>query len=230
MLEVFLDLFHNVLFLAGYIKNGASFPEPLPPEEEKLYISRLADGDEAARSKLIEHNLRLVAHIAKKYASSKRSTDDLISIGAIGLIKAVSTFRTGSGNSLATYASKCIENEILMSLRTEKKSALEVSLNEPIGTDKDGNEISLSDVLGGDADQTHDAAEKAISVQQVAEKIAACLNRREQTVIKLRYGIPAGVGMPQREVAAILGISRSYVSRLEKKALAKLRAAFAGGR
>ncbi len=228
MLETILGFFQNIIFLAGYIQNGSSFPEPLNAEEEKDNIEKLVQGDENARNILIEHNMRLVAHIAKKYTTSKRDADDLISIGAVGLIKAVSTFKPGMGNTLATYASKCIENEILMSLRTEKKQAGEVSLNEPIGIDKDGNEISLADILGCDPDQTHNEAEKSISQQQLLHIIENYLNPREQTVIKLRYGIPSGFSMPQREVAAILGISRSYVSRLEKKALHKLRSSFLG--
>ena len=224
MLEAIVCFFQNLFFLVGYIKNGSAFPEPLSPEEERFAIEKLEQGDEEARSRLIEHNLRLVAHIAKKYAGSRRDTDDLISIGSIGLIKAVSTYKRGRGNTMATYASKCIENEILMSLRAEKKTAWEVSLNEAIGTDKDGNEIALADILGSDPDQTHNDAERSINTAFLTEMIESRLNPREQTVIKLRYGIPGGYAMPQREVAAVLGISRSYVSRLEKKALKKLSA------
>ncbi len=226
MLEAFWSFFQNIFFFTGYIQNSNSFPEPLAPNEEKEFIEKMIAGDDEARNALIEHNLRLVAHIAKKYANSRRDSDDLISIGAVGLIKAVSTFKPGKGNTLATYASKCIENEILMSLRTEKKQAGEVSISEPIGIDKDGNEISLADILGCDPDQTHNEAEKAITEAHLVKMIDRSLNKREQTVIKLRYGIPSGFAMPQREVALILGISRSYVSRIEKKALGKLRSAF----
>lgn len=222
MLSAVWSLLQSLSFFVGYIKNGNAFPEPFSPDEEKLYIERLEKGDEEARSALIEHNLRLVAHIAKKYASSKRDADDLISIGSIGLIKAVSTYKSGRGNTMATYASKCIENEILMSLRAEKKTAWEVSWSEPIGTDKDGNEISLSYILGSDPDQTHNEAERSINLMYINGLIEKRLNPREQMVIRLRYGIPSGYAMPQREVAALLGISRSYVSRLEKKALKKL--------
>ncbi len=226
MLEVIFSFFQNIFFFTGYIQSASSFPEPFSPEEEKEYLARLAQGDEEARNALIEHNLRLVAHIAKKYATSRRDSDDLISIGAVGLIKAVSTFKQGIGNTLATYASKCIENEILMSLRSEKKQAGEISISEPIGVDKDGNAISLADILGCDPDETHNQAERSITEQQLLRIIEKKLNAREQTVIKLRYGIPSGFAMPQREVAAILGISRSYVSRLEKKSLHKLKSAF----
>lgn len=222
MLSTVWSLLQSLSFFAGYIKSGNTFPEPFSPDEEKKYIERLENGDEEARSALIEHNLRLVAHIAKKYANAKRDTDDLISIGSIGLIKAVSTYKSGRGNTMATYASKCIENEILMSLRAEKKTAWEISWDEPIGTDKDGNEISLSDILGSDTDQTHDAAERSINSVYLSDMIDKKLNPRERLVVRLRYGIPSGCPMPQREVAALLGISRSYVSRLEKKALKRL--------
>lgn len=223
MLDVLMTLLRDVLFFTGRIQSGNSFPEPLSPAEEKLAIERMAQGDAEARSSLIEHNLRLVAHIAKKYTTARREADDLISIGTVGLIKAVATFKAGKGNTLATYASKCIENEILMHLRTEKKQAGEVSISDPIGTDRDGNEIALADVLGCDAEQTHHMAELSILSGQLRELVENRLNGREQVVIRLRYGLTGGCPMPQREVAQILGISRSYVSRIEKKALSKLR-------
>lgn len=222
MLNAILQLFGEIFAFAGHISGGSSFPEPLPPEEEKRCIERLEAGDEEARRLLIEHNLRLVAHIAKKYAAPKRDQDDIISIGVIGLIKAVSTFNSSKGNALATYAARCIENEILMSLRTEKKQAGEVSLNEPIGTDKDGNEISLSDIMGTDADEIHNAVELNIAGEYLRNAVDASLTPREKTVIQLRYGLLGGQSEPQREVAKKLGISRSYVSRIEKKALEKL--------
>ena len=223
MLDVLMALLRDVLFFTGRIQGGNSFPEPLSPEAEKLAIERMAQGDADARCSLIEHNLRLVAHIAKKYTTARREADDLISIGTVGLIKAVATFKAGKGNTLVTYASKCIENEILMHLRTEKKQAGEVSISDPIGIDRDGNEIALADVLGCEAEQTHRMAELSILSGQLRELVENRLNGREQVVIRLRYGLTGGCPMPQREVAQILGISRSYVSRIEKKALSKLR-------
>ena len=163
MIQALLELFGGIFAFAGHITGGSSFPEPLSPEEEKDCIARLEAGDAEARRLLIEHNLRLVAHIAKKYTTPKRDADDVISIGVVGLIKAVSTFNSQKGNTLATYAARCIENEILMSLRSEKKQAGEVSLSEPIGMDKDGNEISLSEVLGSDEDEIHNAVELTVA-------------------------------------------------------------------
>lgn len=228
MLNAVLQLFGEIFAFAGHISGGSSFPEPLSPEEEKRCVERLEAGDEDARRLLIEHNLRLVAHIAKKYAAPKRDQDDIISIGVIGLIKAVSTFNSSKGNGLATYAARCIENEILMFLRTEKKQAGEISLNEPIGIDKDGNEISLSDIMGTDADDIHNAAELNITGEYLRGAMSLSLTPRERTVIELRYGLNGGRVVPQREIAKKLGISRSYVSRIEKKALEKLNAYITG--
>ena len=222
MLDMLFALARDMFFLAGYVSTKNSFPGPLSREEEEKYLIRLRQGDREARSALIEHNLRLVAHIAKKYSSPRRDPDDLISIGTVGLIKAVSTFSDKMGSTLATYASRCIENEILMSLRAEKKQAGEVSLSEPIGVDKDGNNISLSEVLGSDPDDVQHTAELSIATQQLKRAIADSLTKRERTVVELRYGLTGAKPMAQREIAAILGISRSYVSRMEKKALSKL--------
>ena len=222
MLGLFIRLVSKLFFFTGYVGLNSSFPEPLSKEEEKQCLEAMAGGDSDARAKLIEHNLRLVAHIAKKYASPKRDTDDLISIGTVGLIKAVSTFNSEKSKTLAAYAARCIENEILMSLRSEKKQSGEVYLMEPIGTDNDGNEISLCDILGTDADHVHNEAERSMEAERLWQAIDDVLSARERTVVKLRYGIPCDRCMAQREVAAILGISRSYVSRLEKKALTKL--------
>lgn len=218
-----IQLFSRLFFFTGYVNASGSFPPPLSAEEEQSCLNAMANGSEEARAKLIEHNLRLVAHIAKKYASSRRDNDDLISIGTVGLIKAVSTFNSSKSKTLAAYAARCIENEILMSLRSEKKLNGEVYLMEPIGTDTDGNEISLCDILGTDADHVHDQAERSMAVERLYRAIEDVLSARERIVVKLRYGLPSGRSLPQREVAAKLGISRSYVSRLEKKALAKLR-------
>lgn len=209
----FVRLVSRLVFFTGYVGLNSSFPDPLPAEEERRCLEAMAQGDELAREKLIEHNLRLVAHIAKKYASPKRDSDDLISIGTVGLIKAVSTFNTSKSKTLAAYAARCIENEILMSLRAEKKQNGEVYLMEPIGTDNDGNEISLCDILGTDADHVHNEAERSMEAERLWQAIDDVLSARERTVVKLRYGIPCGRCMAQREVAAILGISRSYVSR-----------------
>ena len=202
---------------------SSSFPSPLSEKEEQALIGRLADGDSEAKTMLIEHNLRLVAHIAKKYAGPGACQDDLISIGTIGLIKAVGTYSGRKSTRLATYAAKCIENEILMSIRSSKRIRQEVSLSLPIGIDKDGNEISFNDILGTDTDEIVDSIDLKIQISRLREAISSCLSRREQAVITARYGLDGREPRPQREIAACRGISRSYVSRIEKKALEKLR-------
>ena len=202
---------------------SVSFPKPLTDKEEKYYISLWENGDETAKNILIERNLRLVAHIAKKYTSATHTMDDFISIGTIGLIKAVNTYRSGRSTRLATYAAKCIENEILMSIRSSKKCAAEVSLNLPIGNDKDGNEISLHDILGTDPDALTDDINLKMEIRSMIKALDNSLTDREKKVIIHRYGILGAVPRTQREVASSLGISRSYVSRIEKKALEKLR-------
>ena len=204
---------------------SVSFPKPLTDKEEKYYISLWEKGDEQAREILIERNLRLVAHIAKKYATATQSMDDYISTGTIGLIKAVNTYRSGKSVRLATYAARCIENEILMSIRASKKTSSEVSINLPIGTDKDGNEISLNDILGTDPDAIIDDINTRIQVRDMLNALGSVLTDREKQIIIHRYGILGTAPRTQREVAAYLGISRSYVSRIEKKALEKLRRA-----
>ena len=204
---------------------SVSFPKPLSDKEEKYYIEQYENGDEEAKKILIERNLRLAAHIAKKYSFQSHTMDDFISIGTIGLIKAVNTYRSSRSVRLATYAAKCIENEILMSIRASKKNSSEVSLNVSIGTDKDGNEISLNDILGTEPDAVADDISLKIQVQQMINTMNKVLSERERLVLIHRYGILGRVPRTQREVAAILGISRSYVSRIEKKALEKMRAA-----
>ena len=204
---------------------SVSFPKPLSDKEEKYYIEQYENGDEEAKKILIERNLRLAAHIAKKYSSQSHTMDDFISIGTIGLIKAVNTYRSSRSVRLATYAAKCIENEILMSIRASKKNSSEVSLNVSIGTDKDGNEISLNDILGTEPDAVADDISLKIQVQQMINTMNKVLSERERLVLIHRSGILGRVPRTQREVAAILGISRSYVSRIEKKALEKMRAA-----
>ena len=202
---------------------SSSFPNPLTEKEEQHYVELLAENDPNARKVLIERNLRLVAHIAKKYISPGAGQDDLISIGTIGLIKAVNTYSSGKSTRLATYAAKCIENEILMSIRASKRISREVSLSLPIGTDKDGNEISFNDILGTDTDEIVEDISLKIQVAKLYRAIAKQLTPREQRVIIQRYGLDGGEAQPQREIAKQLGISRSYVSRIEKRALEKLR-------
>ena len=202
---------------------SVSFPKPLTDKEEKYYISLWEKGDETAKDVLIERNLRLVAHIAKKYTSNVYTMDDFISIGTIGLIKAINTYSSGKAARLATYAARCIENEILMSMRASKKNSSEVSINLPIGTDKDGNEISLNDILGTEPDAVACDISTRLQVQDMIKAIDRVLTDREKKVIIYRYGVLGAVPRTQREVAARLHISRSYVSRIEKKALEKLK-------
>lgn len=202
---------------------GNSFPKPLTSKEEEYYLKQFEEGDSEAKNILIVRNLRLVAHIVKKYAGNNTNTDDLISIGTIGLIKAINTYSSKRSTRLATYAAKCIENEILMNIRSEKKRKLEISLNEPIGTDKDGNEINFNDILGSDPDAILDDIHYKMQVNALYSAIFKILTKREQSVIIKRYGITGEDPKTQRELAKELGISRSYVSRIEKKAVEKLR-------
>lgn len=203
-----------------------TFLEPLTPEEEKVWIDRLSEGDKEAKDILIERNLRLVAHIAKKYYGENRDIDDLLSIGIIGLIKAVNTYNPTKGNRLVTYASKCIENELLMMLRGEKKKNREVSLSEPIGTDKEGNTISLIDVMENNEIDALKQMENAEDIVRVREYVNCVLTPREKEIIICRYGLDGKEPLTQKTVGTTLGISRSYVSRIEKKALEKLKKAF----
>jgi len=212
-------LFAEAGFVA-YVTNTV-FPDPLSEAEEAGFVEGLLRGDQEARSVLIERNLRLVAHIAKKFEGTGEDPDDLISIGTIGLIKAVNTFDPSKGTKLATYAAKCIENEILMYLRALKKSAHEVSLFDPIGVDKEGNEVTLVDILGTDPEAVAETVERDYEYERVKRHLAR-LDAREREVLELRYGILGSVRRTQREIARKLGISRSYVSRIEKKAIRKL--------
>ncbi|NLY78187.1 MAG: RNA polymerase sporulation sigma factor SigK [Tissierellia bacterium] len=214
--------FDPFVLLANYVSNTNSFPKPLSKEEEMYLLKKYSEGSEKARNILIERNLRLVAHIVKKYNSSGKDIDDLISIGTIGLIKAISTFDPSKGTRLATYAARCIENEILMCIRASKKTKGEVSLQEPIGTDKEGNEISLIDILGADGDDISDEIHLKFQKKKLHEAINNVLKDREKRILELRYGLVDGVCKTQREIAAMLGISRSYVSRIEKRAIDKL--------
>jgi RNA polymerase sporulation-specific sigma factor len=217
-----LDMVGSMAFLVGYVSNGNSFPQPLNEKEEELYLQKFKDGDLHAKSVLVERNLRLVAHIVKKYSYPGKEVDDLISIGTVGLIKAIDSFDTSKGIRLATYAARCIENEILMLIRNNKKTKGEVYLQEPIGVDKEGNEISLMDVLSSDDDSIIEIVETKIQVKKLYSKIESSLAKRERLVIEMRYGLTDGKPKTQREIAKLLGISRSYVSRIEKRALKKL--------
>ena len=212
----------KVLFFCGSVI-GDSFPKPLTREEEedclKLYKET---GDLLSREKLIKHNLRLVAHVVKKYQSAEDS-DDLISTGTIGLIKAIDSFNASKGVQLATYTARCIENEILMLLRANKKYQGTVSLSDVIGVDKEGNELTLLDLLSDDGESVFTKVERKTERKKLLEVIKNCLNEREYKIICLRYGLKGSVPLPQREVASFLKISRSYISRIEKRAIEKIR-------
>ena len=224
MLEWLLSALDAAWLFALHLAGKSSFPGPLSPEEEQACIEQMGRGEPQAKEKLIVHNLRLVAHIAKKYASSRTDGDDLVSIGTIGLMKAVNTFRPESGK-LTSYASRCIENEILMHLRSEKKRRNTVSLNDPIGADSDGNEVRLMDLLDAGDEGVDEKVERRVEARQALEALEGRLEPREKQVILLRYALADGVQRPQHEVGKILGISRSYVSRIEKQALEKIRRA-----
>jgi len=215
------SIFSNLIYFALHVTNTGSFPKPLTAEEEQDLLSKMQHGDDEARKQLIEHNLRLVAHIIKKYYNSSVEQDDLISIGTIGLIKAVSTFNPDKGIRLATYAARCIENEVLMYFRNLKKSAQDVFISDPIDTDKEGNSLTLLDVIADDSCIADDIDLK-IKLEKLKKYIVETLTERERIIIELRYGIGGRTEMTQREVAGMLDISRSYVSRIEKKALEKL--------
>lgn len=203
-----------------------SFPAPLTSSEEKYYFQKYIEGDLQAKHILIEHNLRLVAHVIKKYQSLDDDVEDLISIGTIGLIKSVMTFNSKKGNRLAAYASKCIDNEILMYLRSKKKTNKEVSLYEPLGIDKEGNEIQLYDIIETNDVDASECIMLKQDIQKLYEELESLLTPRERLVLKMRYGLYNGEEYTQREVARQLGISRSYVSRIEKSAIQKLRSSF----
>ncbi|ADM71080.1 RNA polymerase sporulation sigma factor SigK [Paenibacillus sp. SEL3] len=211
----------ELTLLVSYVKNNA-FPQPLTEKEEARHLKLFAEGNAHSRNTLIEHNLRLVAHIVKKFDNTGEDLEDLISIGTIGLIKAIESFQTGKGTKLATFAARCIENEILMHLRSLKKTRKDVSLHDPIGTDKEGNEITLIDILGTEADDIVDKVQLKIEKSKIYRNLDI-LDEREKEVVIGRFGLEAGgEERTQREIARELGISRSYVSRIEKRALMKL--------
>lgn len=222
MLSEILLLFANSLLFSLRLSGGGSFPKPLSAAEERECLERMAKGDIQARNTLVEHNLRLVAHIVKKYYTQNGEQEDLLSIGTIGLIKGISSFDPSKGARLATYAARCIENEILMYFRSQKKLTGEVSLSDSIDTDKEGNELMLMDVVGVDdtmLDDIHDR-DRALKLRRLVKEQ---LTDREAEIVRLRYGLGGTIPLTQREIAASFGISRSYVSRIEKRALSKLR-------
>ncbi len=215
-------LMENMLYFALHMESGTVFPKPLSAQQEAEAFRRMAEGDTSARSELIEHNLRLVAHVVKKYYTSNADTEELISIGTVGLIKAVSTFNNSKSTRFATYAAKCIDNEILMYFRSAKKSARDVYLDEPVDVDKDGNSMSLMDIIAED-DNMVDRIDTMIKSRQLYGFVENSLDEREREIILYRYGLYGKKPLTQREVAEKLDISRSYVSRIEKKALEKLK-------
>ena len=217
-----LIFLNQIIFGVGYIQSGNLFPEPLTPEEEKIYLEKMKEGDEEARNILIERNLRLVAHVAKKYSSSNVDQDDLISIGSIGLIKGINSFNTDKSFKLATYVAKCIENEILMYLRSNKKRAMDVYLNEPIGKDKDDNEVTLQEVLENNDRNVEEEVDLKFKIKNLYEKMKNILKEREKVIIELRFGLNGDRPKTQKEIAKMMNISRSYVSRIESKAIWKL--------
>ncbi len=227
MLLNFLSVFSNFFHLILGIGNTQNFPPPLPSEEEREYFLRAERGDAEARRELILHNLRLVSHIVRKYYASSKNQEDLVSIGTIGLIKAVDTFKVAAGARFATYASRCIQNEILMHFRSSKKLSSEISLNDTIDIDRDGNPLTYLDVISCDDSMVSDI-ERKITSDKARMCVDTVLNSRERKIISLRYGLSGKTPLTQREIAEKLNISRSYVSRIEKTALEKLKAAMEG--
>ncbi|HIZ00504.1 MAG TPA: RNA polymerase sporulation sigma factor SigK [Firmicutes bacterium] len=222
MLEMLCSLLCRLFFFTGAVRDEGSYPKPLSKEEEQRCLSLARAGDKNARDKLVRHNMRLVAHVVKKYTGAAE-TDDMISVGSIGLIKAINTYEPSRGTRLATYTARCIENEILMFIRAGKKHKSTLSLSDPVGTDKDGNELTLMDLLFEKEDKVFGSVEQSLMQEKFLAAVKKLLSERETTVICLRYALAGGVPLPQREVARRLKISRSYVSRIEKRALEKLR-------
>ena len=218
----FIEFLKSSVFLVGYISNNNVFPEPLTSEEEKMYLIQMKNGNEDARNILIEINLRLVAHITKKYSTSNVDQDDLISIGTIGLIKGINSFNIDKGSKLSTYISRCIDNEILMHLRATKKLGAEVYLNEPIGKDKDDNVITLQEILENDERNIEEEVDIKLKIKLLYDKMKSILKDREKKILELRFGLGGHKPKTQHEIAKMLGISRSYVSRIETKSIKKL--------
>lgn len=221
-LSNFFLFLKSAVFVIGYISNNSLFPEPLSSEDEKMYVEKYEQGDEEARNILIERNLRLVAHICKKYGTSNVEQDDLISIGTIGLIKGIKSFDSSKGVRLATYVSRCIENEILMHLRAIKKLGAEVYLEDTIGKDKDDNTVSLQEVLENDERSIEDEVDLKFKIKKLYQKMKEVLKDREKLILEMRFGLNGKKPKTQNQIAKLLGISRSYVSRIETKAISKL--------
>lgn len=222
MLGFLWCLIRDALLLLGHLSGGGSFPKPLSRQEEAQALAAMQAGDETARARLIEHNLRLVAHVVRKYTVPGLTQDDLVSVGTLGLIKAVNTYKSDAKTPLSTYAARCIENEVLMQLRAAKKRRNDVSLTDPIGMDGEGNDISFQDILGTPGDMVEDAAIRRMNMQQVRSALKK-LPQRERAVLEMRYGLLGGRPLLQHEVASKMGISRSYISRIETHAIALIR-------
>ncbi|MBR4973898.1 MAG: RNA polymerase sporulation sigma factor SigK [Clostridia bacterium] len=225
MLHLLFELASHIIYFALHVTGAGAFPPPLSEKKENELLEKSQNGDENARNKLIEHNLRLVAHIVKKYYATGAEQDDLISIGTIGLIKAVSTFKSDKNIRLATYAARCIENEILMFFRNQKKTSQDVFISDPIDTDKDGNALTLIDIIADKRDIVEEIDTK-LKIEKLKAVLPSTLDKREKEIIDLRYGLNGKEELTQREIAKKLNISRSYVSRIEKSALLKLRKKF----
>lgn len=223
-MSLLMLLMQECLFFMGYVTGRSEFPPALTRAQEERLVAQMASGDAAAREELITHNLRLVSHIARKYQVPGYGQDDLISIGVIGLIKAVNSFKPTAGTALGTYAARCIENEILMTLRASRKRQGDVSLSDAIGTDGEGNDITFMDILGTDQDELEETVIRRVTLEKV-HRVLSRLPKRERLVLELRYGLADGKTHPQHEIATMLGISRSYVSRVEKHAVELLRQA-----
>jgi len=218
----FIQFLKSAVFLLGYISSNQLFPEPLSSDEEQEYLIAMEKGDEEAKNILIERNLRLVAHVCKKYSTTHVEQDDLISIGTIGLIKGINSFELSKGVKLATYVARCIDNEILMHLRSTKKLGAEVFLDDPIGKDKDDNTVTLQEILENSEKSIEDEVDLKFKIKKVYEKMKEVLKLREKTIIELRFGLDGNKPKTQNQIAKMMGISRSYVSRIETKAISKL--------
>ena len=229
MLGFLWCLIRDALLLLGHLSGGGSFPKPLSRQEEAQALAAMQAGDETARARLIEHNLRLVAHVVRKYTVPGLTQDDLVSVGTLGLIKAVNTYKPDAKTPLSTYAARCIENEVLMQLRAAKKRRNDVSLTDPIGMDGEGNDISFQDILGTPGDMVEDAAIRHMNMQQVRSALKK-LPQRERAVLEMRYGLLGGRPLLQHEVASKMGISRSYISRIGTHAIALIRDEIMGKR
>lgn len=222
IVESFMMFLQKIMFFSSYIKNNSSFAKPLTPEEEKEYLIRYENGDEKAKEILIEHNLRLVAHVVKKYNQADEA-DDLISVGSLGLIKAINSYKLNHGTQFSTYAAKCIENEILMLIRVNKKHKTNISVEDVLGSDEDNNEITIADLSYNPDDDVELQVDQKLTSKNLDEILKKNLSKREYGIMCLRYGLNGNPMLTQREVAVQLGISRSYISRLEKKSLETLK-------